>query len=83
MVRDFIAHTSIIFRCTLDKMSFIKYLSLIFALTYITYPSFGVYETSCVSYKLKMRTWSSSTTKRDQLFLKLLGVNDREGMVNL
>ena len=41
---------------------------------------FDVYETSCVSYKLKMRTWTSSTTKRDQLFLKLLGVNDREGM---
>lgn len=35
---------------------------------------FDVYETSCVSYKLKKRTWSSSTTKRDQLFLRLLGV---------
>lgn len=35
---------------------------------------FDVYETSCVSYKLKKRMWNSSTTKRDQLFLKLLGV---------
>jgi len=35
---------------------------------------FDVYETSCVSYKLKKRTWTSSTTKRDQLFLRLLGV---------
>ena len=35
---------------------------------------FDVYETSFVSYKLKKRTWTSSTTKRDQLFLRLLGV---------